>query len=79
MQLLNPLFGSFPLTEQQHSDLVAAVTKAMTSAFGCEEGSVSIILEPVAKEQWDEKVYIPEILNQKHKLNKLPNYGSAAN
>ncbi|MEU7913289.1 amino acid adenylation domain-containing protein [Microbispora bryophytorum] len=68
-----------PLTEQQHSDLVAAVTKAMTSAFGCEEGSVSIILEPVAKEQWDEKVYIPEILNQKHKLNKLPNYGPAAN
>ncbi|MEV4455035.1 amino acid adenylation domain-containing protein [Microbispora sp. NPDC049633] len=67
-----------PLTEQQHSDLVAAVTKAMTSAFGCEEGSVSIILEPVAQEQWDEKVYIPEILNQKHKLNKLPNYGPAA-
>ena len=68
-----------PLSEQQHSELVAAVTKAMTSAFGCEEGSVSIILEPVAKELWDEKVYIPEILNQKHRLNKLPNYGPAGN
>ncbi|WP_036333174.1 amino acid adenylation domain-containing protein [Microbispora sp. ATCC PTA-5024] len=66
------------LTEQQHSDLVAAVTAAMTSAFGCDEGAVSIILEPVAKELWDQQVYIPEIVNRRHELGKLPNYGPAA-
>lgn len=67
------------LTDQQHSELVAAVTKAMTSAFGCDEGAVSIILEPVEKELWNEKVYIPEIANQKHRLGKVPTYGTETN
>ncbi len=67
------------LSDQQHSELVAAVTKAMTSAFGCDEGSVSIILEPVEKELWNEKVYIPEIANQKHRLGKVPTYGTETN
>ncbi|MFC4148139.1 amino acid adenylation domain-containing protein [Micromonospora mangrovi] len=38
------------LTDEQHSRLVAAVTQAMTRAFGCDEESVSIALEAVADE-----------------------------
>lgn len=38
------------LTDEQHSRLVTAVTRAMTRAFGCDEGSVSIALEPVTEE-----------------------------
>jgi amino acid adenylation domain-containing protein len=38
------------LTDEQHSRLVSAVTRAMTKAFGCDEGSVSIAFEAVAED-----------------------------
>ncbi|MFL6126438.1 amino acid adenylation domain-containing protein [Actinophytocola sp.] len=66
------------LSEEQQSELVAAVTRAVTNAFGCDEGVVSIALEPVAKEAWNERVYFPEIVNRKDTLSKKPNYGPAA-
>ncbi|TCO62336.1 amino acid adenylation domain-containing protein [Actinocrispum wychmicini] len=62
------------LSKKQQTELVAAVTEAMTNAFGCDEGAVSIAFEPIAKELWNEKVYIPEIVNRKDMLGKQPNY-----
>ncbi|MEU5219823.1 amino acid adenylation domain-containing protein [Streptomyces sp. NPDC020807] len=64
-----------PLSDAQQSELVASVTKAVTDAFGCDEGVVSIAIEPVDKELWTEEVYIPEILNRRHVLSKVPDYG----
>ncbi|MEU9145075.1 amino acid adenylation domain-containing protein [Streptomyces sp. NPDC048349] len=63
------------LSDEQQSELVAAVTKAVTNAFGCDEGVVSIAVESVDKELWNEEVYIPEIVNRRHILGKVPNYG----
>jgi len=68
-----------PLSDEQQSELVAAVTKAMTKAFGCDEGAVSIALEPIDKEVWNEKVYLPEIVNRRDILGKVPNYGPDSN
>lgn len=63
-----------PLNDEQESKLVAAVTKAMKDAFGCAEEAVSIALEPVEQESWNELVYIPEIMTRKNLLRKVPNY-----
>lgn len=62
------------LSEEQQSELVAAITKAVKSAFKCDEGVISIAIEPVEKELWNERVYIPEIVNRKELLRKPPNY-----
>jgi indigoidine synthase len=66
----------FPVTvtDEQMAELVAAVTIAVQSAFGCAEGVISIATEPVEKELWNERVYLPEIVNRGHLLRKLPNY-----
>ena len=44
-----------PLTAAQQSDLLATLTKAVASAFRCDEGVISIALEPVEKDAWNEK------------------------
>ncbi|MEU6863833.1 amino acid adenylation domain-containing protein [Streptomyces sp. NPDC046876] len=63
------------LSDEQHSELLSAVTKAVTDAFGCDAGVVSIAVEPIDKELWNEEVYIPEIVGRRHILGKVPNYG----
>jgi len=63
-----------PLTDQQRADLVLAVTEAVRGAFGCDEGVISIALEPVESEVWHEQVYLPEIVNRGELLHKSPNY-----
>ncbi|GHJ40701.1 amino acid adenylation domain-containing protein [Streptomyces sp. TS71-3] len=63
------------LSDEQQSELVSALTRAVTTAFGCDEGVVSIAFEPIDKEVWTEKVYIPEIVNRRDILGKVPTYG----
>lgn len=62
------------ITEEQESELVAALTSAVRNAFGCAEDVVSIALEPVEQEVWNERVYIPEIVARQELLRKTPNY-----
>jgi 4-oxalocrotonate tautomerase len=65
----------FPsLTSEQQTELVVALTKIVTEIIGCDEGAISIALEPIAKDIWIETVYIPEIINRKELLCKFPNY-----
>jgi amino acid adenylation domain-containing protein len=63
-----------PLSEEQESALVTAVTKAVQDAFGCAEDVISIALEPVEQKSWNELVYFPEIVDRKNLLRKMPNY-----
>ncbi|MGW4213080.1 hypothetical protein ACWEIJ_34205 [Lentzea sp. NPDC004789] len=63
-----------PLDAERSSELVAAITDAVTKAFGCDEGVVSIALEPVDQQAWQEQVYAPEILARKDLLHKTPSY-----
>ena len=65
----------FPsLTEEQHVALAKSITEAITEVIGCDEGVVSIAVEPIAPEVWNEQVYIPEIVERKDTLIKTPNY-----
>lgn len=60
------------LSAEQAATLSAALTSAVTSAFGCPDSVVSIALEPVAAEEWQERVYQPEITGRA--LLKQPEY-----
>ncbi|MFE0581321.1 amino acid adenylation domain-containing protein [Streptomyces sp. NPDC058874] len=62
------------LNEEQESELVAAVTKAVHSAFQCDEGVISIALEAVEQDAWNEQVYLPEIVERAELLRKTPTY-----
>jgi len=62
----------FPsLSEEQHIALAKSITEAVTKVVGCDESVISIAVEP---EQWNEQVYIPEIINRKETLIKTPDY-----
>lgn len=63
-----------PLNDEQASELVTAITEAVTNAFGCDEGVVSIALEPVGPQAWQDQVYAPEIVERHHLLRKTPSY-----
>ncbi|MFC4033464.1 amino acid adenylation domain-containing protein [Streptomyces polygonati] len=62
------------LDATQISTLVEAITSAVQTAFSVGEGAVSIALEPVAQDVWNEKVYLPEIVKGTGNLVKVPNY-----
>ncbi|MFF7974408.1 amino acid adenylation domain-containing protein [Streptomyces sp. NPDC007905] len=62
------------LSEAQEEELLAALTSAVSNAFGCKEDVVSIAIEPVEQEAWHEQVYEPEIVRRQDLLRKTPNY-----
>lgn len=62
------------LTAEEKSTIAISITKLLASVIHCDEGAVSVALEPIEKQFWDEKVYIPEMINRKNLLIKLPNY-----
>jgi len=61
-------------TEEQKKALTEAIVKAVTSTIGCTEGDVSVGIEEVAPEEWQEKVYKPEIMGKADTLYKKPEY-----
>ncbi len=48
--------------------------KDVVAIARCGEESVSVAIEEVKAEDWDEKVYKPEILPRLEKLYKKPGY-----
>ncbi|MHC5907184.1 amino acid adenylation domain-containing protein [Streptomyces sp. S6] len=62
------------ITEEKERELIAALTAAVSNAFGCAEDVVSIALEPVAENLWNERVYVPEIVGRQELLSKTPTY-----
>ncbi|HSP26197.1 MAG TPA: tautomerase PptA [Saliniramus sp.] len=62
------------ISEAQKAELVEAVSLALKSALGCSDDAISIALEPVAPEVWQEQVYGPEIEGRRELLVKTPNY-----
>jgi 4-oxalocrotonate tautomerase len=62
------------LTEEQHIALAKSITEAVTNVVGCDAGVISIAVEPIEPDVWNEQVYIPEIVGRKETLIKTPNY-----
>ena len=61
-------------TEEQKNLLADEIVKDVVAIAKCDEKSVSITIEEINKQDWAEKVYKPDILNNKENLYKKPDY-----
>ena len=61
-------------TDEQKTKLASEIVKDIVAIAKCEEKSISVAIEEVEPENWDEKVYKPDILNAKGHLIKTPGY-----
>lgn len=60
-------------TEEQVRAIDAAVTKAVMDTFDTGEENISIALEPIAEDDWNEQV-LTEIVARRDLLIKTPGY-----
>jgi len=61
-------------SEQQKNRLAEQIVKDVMAFANCQEKSVSVAIEEIKLEDWNEKVYQPEILPNWEKLYKKPGY-----
>jgi 4-oxalocrotonate tautomerase len=61
-------------SDEQKTRLAKEIVKDVVDIAGCEEKSVSIAFEEIKPEDWVEKVYKPDILENPQSLYKKPGY-----
>ncbi|CAB1084344.1 Tautomerase PptA-like protein [Olavius algarvensis Delta 1 endosymbiont] len=61
-------------SEEQKLKLANEIVKDVVTIAKCEEKSVSVAFEEIAKEDWAQNVYKPDILDKKVCLYKEPGY-----
>ena len=61
-------------SEEQKKKLVEKIVQDIVAIAKCKERSVSVAIEEVEKEDWAEKVYRSDILNNKEHLYRNPGY-----
>lgn len=62
------------LTAGQKHEIATRIASILCDVLGCKAGDISVALEPVAKDLWQQAVYIPEIERKKKLLCKFPDY-----
>ncbi|MEV4649578.1 tautomerase PptA [Saccharopolyspora sp. NPDC049357] len=62
------------VTDEQKRKLAESITLALIEHLGTRDGAVSVTLEPVEKEVWNETVVEPEINGRPELLIKRPDY-----
>ena len=61
-------------SELQKARLAEEIVKDVVAIAKCEEKSVSVAIEEIKPEDWAEKVYRPDILENQQRLYKKPEY-----
>jgi 4-oxalocrotonate tautomerase len=61
-------------TEEQKKLLSEKIVQAVTDTINAGEASISVAIEEVPKEKWNEKVYQPDIIEKESTLYKKPGY-----
>jgi len=61
-------------SEEQKTRLTEEIVKDVVEIAKCEVKSVSVAIEEIKPEDWAEKVYKPDILNNTEKLYWKPGY-----
>jgi 4-oxalocrotonate tautomerase len=61
-------------SEQQKIRLAEEIVKVVMAVLDYGEESVSVAIEEVKPQDWAEKVYTPDIVNNAEKLYKKPGY-----
>jgi 4-oxalocrotonate tautomerase len=65
-------------SEEQKTELAEAIAMDVMSIAACDEKAVSVAIEEIKPEDWPQKVYKPDILDQQEKLYKKPGYNPFA-
>ena len=61
-------------SEQQKRRLAEEIVKNVVAIAKCGEESVSVAIEEIKSEDWAEKVFRPDILDNPERLYKKPGY-----
>jgi len=61
-------------SEEQKNQLADRITKDVMNVLNYGEESVSVAIEEIKAEDWADKVYKPDIVNNPEKLYKKPGY-----
>lgn len=61
-------------TEEQKRNLVDRITRAVIDTINAPEASISVGVEEILPELWEEEVKGPDILGKKDTLYKKPGY-----
>ena len=61
-------------SEQQKKELTEKIVKSVIEAIECQEMAVSVAIEEFEPQDWAEKVYRPDILDNPETLSKKPGY-----
>ena len=61
-------------SDEVKTQLADEITKDVVSIAVCDEKAVSVAIEEIDPEDWAEKVYKPEILENEQGLYKKPGY-----
>jgi 4-oxalocrotonate tautomerase len=59
-------------TEEQKVRLAEALANDVKAIFGSPDHAISVAIEDVPQQEWDEKVYKPDILSIWDKLYRKP-------
>ena len=65
-------------SEEVKKEMVSRIAADVMETAGVPEASVSVSIEEIPKEQWEEQVYGPDMLDKKQTLYKTPGYGKLA-
>ncbi|MDI2030402.1 tautomerase PptA [Saccharopolyspora sp. TS4A08] len=74
MPHVNVKFFPKEVSEEQKRGLAESITAALIEHLGTRDGAVSISLEPVEKDVWNDTVVQPEIAGRPDLLIKRPDY-----
>jgi 4-oxalocrotonate tautomerase len=61
-------------SEQQKTELTKKITNDVMTVLKYGEESVSVSIEEIKPNDWEEKVYKPDIINGPGKMYKKPGY-----
>lgn len=61
-------------TDEQKSRLAEAIARNVIEVLGSTEASVSVSFEDVAKADWAEQVYRPDIVGHPERVFRKPGY-----
>ncbi len=62
------------LNDKQKESLALGISEVVKTVLDCDEDHISIAIETVPPDEWDELVYDPEIKIKSRLLIKTPNY-----
>jgi len=65
-------------SEQLKKELTEKIVKSVVEATECKEAAVSVAIEEFEPQDWAEKVYRPDILDNQANLSKKPGYNPFA-